>query len=247
MRGGRRSASDRIIVYNAPLKSLGRRFFLLMGGAASRFGFHYEGRSVTRKVKPDVAVRISEEIDKAMTLSGRGLHDAAWEILKRAEAVAQNAQLVSAHLLWGLAAEADARDDAEHAVKYITQALKLDPAAPPFINSHNIIRDRVISTFHAMDVTDVALRPFFEMIAALGAIDAAVLIKLSRHVAEADGNHQAALGLAQDAVQREPQNADALRHLASLLAGAGRHQEARARRSEGDALAVTFSCPAATA
>ena len=68
-------------------------------------------------------------------LSGRGLDDAAWEILKRAEAVAQNAQLVS----------------------------------------------------------------------------------------------------------------EALRHLASLLAKVGRHQEARARRSEAEALAVTFSCPAAQA
>jgi Flp pilus assembly protein TadD len=55
------------------------------------------------------------------------------------------------------------------------------------------------------------------------------------------------IGLAEDAVQREPHNAAALRHLASLLAKAGRHQEARARRSEAESLAVTFSCPAATA
>jgi Flp pilus assembly protein TadD len=118
--------------------------------------------------------------------------------------------------------------------------------APPFVDSQRIIRDRLIATFGAMDATDAAIPAVFRLIADLDAVDAAVLIKLSRHVA-AEGNHQAALGLAQDAVEREPQNAEALRHVASLLAKAGRHQEARARRSEAEALAVTFSCPAAQA
>jgi Flp pilus assembly protein TadD len=65
----------------------------------------------------------------------------------------------------------------------------------------------------------------------LGVVDGAALVKQSRHVAAA-GNHEAALGLAEDAVQRDHQNAGALRHLASLLAKVGRHAEARARRSE---------------
>jgi tetratricopeptide (TPR) repeat protein len=143
-----------------------------------------------------------------MTLSGRGLHDAAWEVLKRAERVAQNANLSSGYLYWGLAATADERHDAQNAVRYINLALKLDPAAPPFIDSHRIIRERVISTFKEMDATDAAIPTVFRLIAHLDAVDARVLVKYSRHVA-AEGNHEAALGLAQDAVDREPRNAEA--------------------------------------
>ena len=107
--------------------------------------------------------------------------------------------------------------------------------------------ERVLATFKELDVHDPAVPVLFRLIARLDLLDAAALVKLSRHVAEADRNYQAALGLAQDAVERDPQNADALRHLASLLAKAGRHQEARARRSEAEVLAITFSCPAAQA
>lgn len=228
------------------LKSLGRRFFLLTGGAASRFGFHYEGRSVTRNLKSDVAVRVSQEIDKAMTLSGRGLHDAAWERLKQAERLADREGLASATLAWGLAATADARDDAEAAVQYILRALALDPAGPAIRDSHRIICERLLGTFGELDFTDAAVPVLFRLIASLDVVDARTLVKYSRHVA-AEGNHEAALGLAQDAVDREPRNPEALRHFASLLARAGRHQEARARRSEAEALTITFPCPAAQA
>jgi len=200
-----------------------------------------------RKVKSDAAAQVSQEIEKAMTLSGRGLQDRAWERLKWAERMAEDAGLASGHLFWGLAATADQRDDAESAVRYIGKALRLDPAAPAFRDSHRIICEHVIFTFKAMDVTDPAVPTFFQLIADLDVVDAAALTKLSRYVAAADGNYEAALGLAQDAVQREPYNAEALRHLASLLVKIGRHQEARARRREAEALAVTFLCPAAEA
>ena len=202
---------------------------------------------MTRKVKPEVAVRISAEIDRAVRLSERGLHDAAWQILKAAERLAQNANLRSAYLHWLLAGTASQRDDAEGAAENILRALELDAIAPPFRDAHRVISERVRATFEELDLHDVAVPILFRLLARLGVVDAAALVKLSRHVAEADGNHQAALGLAQDAVQREPQNAEALRHLASLLAKAGRHQEARARRSEAEALAVTFPCAAAEA
>jgi Flp pilus assembly protein TadD len=88
----------------------------------------------------------------------------------------------------------------------------------------------------------------FRLIADLDAVHAPALVKHSRprHVA-AEGNHEAALCLAQDAVDREPSNAEALRHLARLLAGAGRHEDVRARRREAEALVITFPCPKAQA
>src|SRR5438105_2250034 len=107
--------------------------------------------------------------------------------------------------------------------------------------------ERVLATFKELDVHDPAVPLLFRLIARLDLVDATALVKLSRHVAEADRNYQAALGLAQDAVERDPQNATALHHLASLLAKAGRHEEARARRREAEALAVMFPCRAATA
>lgn len=199
-----------------------------------------------QKVKSDVAARVSQEIDKAMRLSGRGLHDAAWEVLKRADQVAHNANLASGYLYWGLAATADERHDAESAVRYIMKALQLDPAAPPFIGSYNIIRERVVATFRDLDVADQAIPTFFRLLADLDAVNSAALLKYSQYLA-AEGDQEASLGLAQDAVDREPRNAKALRHLARLLAGAGRHQEARDRRVEADAIAQIFPCPEARA
>jgi Flp pilus assembly protein TadD len=186
------------------------------------------------------------EIDKAIRLSGRGLHDAAWEVLKRAEQVAQNEDLASAHLFWGLATQADERHDAENAVRYIVKALQLDPAAPPFIDSHRIIRERLIASFKEMDATDAAIPTVFRLIADLGAVDASVLVKHSQHLA-AEGDEQEALAVAQQALELEPVTSEALRHVARLLAGVGRHEEARARRREAEALVITFPCPKAEA
>lgn len=235
------------MVYNAFVQEPSPAALPAYRRGRSRFGFHYGGRSVNGKVKSDVAARVSEQIDKAMTLSGRGLHDAAWERLKLAERLAERAGLSSATLAWGLAATADQRDDAEAATQYIMKALELDEAAPAIRDSHRIICERVVATFKELDTGDPAVPVLFRLLARLGVVDAAVLTKLSRHVAQVDGNDQAALGLAQDAVHREPQNAAALRHLASLLAKVGRHEEGRARRREAEALVLTFPCRQATA
>jgi len=201
---------------------------------------------VVPKVNSKIAARISAEIDKAVRLSERGLYDGAWRILKAAERLAENASFRSAYLHWLLAGTANQREDAEGAVENIVRALELDPIAPPFRDAHRVISQRVRATFEELDVHDVAVENVFRLLARLGAVDGSMLLKRSRHVAAA-GNSEAALGLAEDAVQREPQNAQALRHLASLLAKAGRHEEARARRREAEAVAVTFSCPAAQA
>jgi Flp pilus assembly protein TadD len=125
-------------------------------------------------------------------------------------------------------------------------ALKLDPAAPPFIGSYNIIRERLIASFKEMDATDAAIPTVFRLIADLGAVDAPVLVKHSQHLA-AEGDQQEALAVAQQAVELEPVTSEALRHVARLLAGVGRHEEARAHRREADAMAVTFACPKAEA
>src|SRR5438128_12060476 len=174
-------------------------------------------------VKREVAVRVSAEIDRAVRLSERGLHDAAWQILKAAERLAQNANLRSAYLHWLLAGTASQRDDAEGAAENILRALELDAIAPPFRDAHRVISERVRVTFDELDIHDVAVENVFRLLARLGAVDGAALVKRSRHVASAR-NDEAALGPAQEAVQREPHNAAALRHLASLLAKVGRHE-----------------------
>jgi Flp pilus assembly protein TadD len=197
--------------------------------------------------KPSPALEVANAIAKAMSLAGRNLYDAAWEVLKRAEQVATNANLSSSPTLcWGLAVSADQRQDAPNAVKYIVSALKLDPCAPPLLGSYDIIRKRVAATFNDLDVADEGLPIYFRLIADLHAVDSAVLLKYSQHVA-AQGNRETALELAQEAVGLEPPTAEGLRHLARLLAGAGRHEEARARQHEADAMAVTFPCPEAQA
>src|SRR6202022_1038594 len=118
----------------------------------------------------------------------RKLHDAAWEILRNAEDLANRAGISSGHLWWGLSAMADERGDAENAVRYVLRAVKHDPAAPVFLHSYGIVRERLLTTFKNMDATDPAVPHFFRLIADLDAVDAAVLIKLSRNVAAAGGN-----------------------------------------------------------
>jgi tetratricopeptide (TPR) repeat protein len=124
--------------------------------------------------------------------------------------------------------------------------LKLDPCAPLLLGSYDIIRSRVLATFQDLAVTDVAVPIYFGLLADLHAVDAAALIKHSQHLA-AEGDQQEALAVAQQAVELEPVTSEALRHVARLLAGVGRHEEARAHRREADAMAVTFACPKAEA
>jgi tetratricopeptide (TPR) repeat protein len=201
---------------------------------------------VVPNAESEVAARISAEIDKAVRLSERGLNDSAWQILKAALRLAENANLRSAYGHFLLAGIENQLDNAEGAVENIVTALELDPIAPPFRDAHRVISERVRVTFDELDVTDVAVPNLFRLLARLGVVDAAALVKQSRHVA-VTGNPDAALGLAQHAVDREPRNAEALRHLASLLARAGRHQESRERRLEADAIAQIFPCPEARA
>src|SRR5207245_11238985 len=80
----------------------------------------------------------------------------------------------------------------------------------------------------------------------LDAEAAAACMHCSQH-ALANGDRATALAPAQDAVHLEPPTPARLHHLARLLTAAGGHEEARARRSEAEALAITFSCPAAQA
>jgi hypothetical protein len=127
---------------------------------------------VARKIKSEVASQIGRMIDKAIALAGRSLFDPAWEILRSAEALANSEGIASGTLWRCLGAIADERGDAAKAVKYVVMAVNHDPAAPEFLHSFALIRDRVLFTFHQMDPKDEAIRPFFDLIAALDAIDA---------------------------------------------------------------------------
>ena len=199
------------------------------------------------KKSKNPALEVAKAIDEAMTLVGSRLFREARLVLEQAQQVAKNANLGgSAFLNWGLSVCADECQDAVNAVRFITAALKQDPCAPPFINSYKIVRNRVIATFQGMNVNDRQVPTFFRLLVDLDAVDAAACMKFSQH-ALANGNDAKALALAQDAVHLEPPTPARLHHLARLLTAAGRHEEARARRSEAEALAITFSCPAAQA
>lgn len=201
--------------------------------------------TVAVKKSQNPALQVANAIEEAMTLVGSRLFREARLALEQAEQVAKRAGLASSYLAWGLSVVSDECQDAANAVKFIKAALTLDPCAPPFINSYLIIRGRTILAFNGMDVNDPTLPTFFRLLVDLDAVDAAACIKFSRHAA-AHGDPARALSLAQDAVQIQPPTAERLRHLASLLATAGRHEEARARETEADAL-VSFDCPTATA
>ena len=193
------------------------------------------------------ALQVASAIDEAMSLVGSRLFREARLVLEQAELIEKNASLPpSAFLAWGLSVVADECGDAVNAVKFVKAALRLDPCAPPFINSYKIIRGRTILAFTSMDVDDLKIPVFFRLLVDLDAVDATACLKFSRHAA-AHGDPIRALALAQDAVQLQPPTAERLRHLAGLLARAGRHEEARARLREAETLAVTFSCPAAEA
>ena len=93
---------------------------------------------------------------------------------------------------------------------------------------------------------DAAVPMFFKLLVDLDAVDAAACLKFSQH-AVAKGDGVKALALAEDAIHLEPPTAERLRHLAGLLAAAGRHDEARAREAEAEVLTATFHCAVATA
>ena len=198
------------------------------------------------KKTQNTALQVANAIDEAMTLVGSRLFREARLVLEQAEQAANKAGLVSSFLAFGLSVVYDECQDSPNAVKYIRAALSQDPCAPPFVNSYRIIRGRTILAFNTMDVNDPAVPMFFKLLIDLDAVDAAACLKFSQH-AVAKGDGVKALALAEDAVHLEPPTAERLRHLAGLLAAAGRHEEARAREAEVEALAVSFSCPTAQA
>ena len=199
------------------------------------------------KKTQNTALQVANAIDEAMTLVGSRLFREARVVLEQAEQAAERAGLGSSSFLaWGLSVVCDECQDSPNAVKYIRAALSQDPCAPPFVNSYRIIRGRTILAFNTMDVNDPAVPMFFKLLIDLDAVDAAACLKFSQH-AVAKGDGVKALALAEDAVHLEPPTAERLRHLAGLLAAAGRHEEARAREAEVEALAVSFSCPTAQA
>jgi hypothetical protein len=202
--------------------------------------------TVAFKKSKNPALEVANAIDEAMTLVGSRLFREARLVLEQAEHVANEAGLASSFLAWGLSVVCDECQDAPNAVTYIRAALRLDPCAPTLLNSHRIIRGRTILAFNSIDVNDPAVATYFGLLVDLGAVDAAACLKFSQH-AIANGDGAKALALAEDAVHLEPPTAERLRHLAGLLAAGGRHDDARARRAEADALAATFQCPVATA
>jgi len=201
--------------------------------------------ALASKKTQNTALQVADAIDEAMTLVGSRLFREARLVLEQAEQVASKAGLSSSWLAWGLSVACDEVQDWVAAVNHIKTALRLDPCAPPFINSYRIIRGRTVLAFTGMDVNDPAIPTLFRLLVDLDAVDAASCMKFSRHAA-AHGDPARALALAQDAVQLEPPTTEQLRHLARLLAAAGRHEEAQARQSEADVL-VSFPCPRATA
>jgi hypothetical protein len=202
--------------------------------------------NMASKKTQNAALQVANAIDEAMTLVGSRLFREARLVLEHAEQVANRAGLVSSFLAWGLSVVSDECGDAVNAAKFIKAALRLDACAPPFINSFNIIRGRTTLAFNSMEVNDPLLPKVFKLLVDLDAVDAAACLKFSQH-AVAKGDGVKALALAEDAIHLEPPTAERLRHLAGLLAAAGRHEEARAREAEADALGATFQCPVATA
>lgn len=202
--------------------------------------------NVALKKTQNAALQVTNAIDEAMNLVGSRLYREARLVLEQAEQVANKAGLVSSFLAWGLSVVSDECGDPVNAVKFIKEALRLDPCGPPYINSFNIIRSRTILAFNARDVNDPTVPTLFGLLVDLDAVDAAACIKFSQH-AVAKGDGAKALALAEDAVHLEAPTAERLRHLAGLLAAAGRDDDARARRAEADALVAMFQCPVATA
>ena len=140
---------------------------------------------------------ISREVQRAQSLLDEGKHEEAREVLGRALARTRALGRGSAHIHWMLAIASDYLQDAQAAVHHIREAVSLDPGAPPFWRSLEIIRDRLLATLHSEPLGEDAPNPveLYESLKSLGPVDAATHLVVARHYA-AKGNRKMAVELA---------------------------------------------------
>jgi Flp pilus assembly protein TadD len=202
--------------------------------------------AVAVRKPPDPALEVAAMIDRAWVFLQRKRGDEAWHLLLKAERAAKTAGLRSAFLAWVLAVAADLRGDAERAVKYIVEAVELEPCASAIRGSFDIIVRRTQVSLADLPAWDPEVSRLFVLLQKLDAVDAAASEKYSLHTL-AHGDPVTSLAWAEEAVRLDLPTPQRLRHLARLLAHVGRHDDARARLEEADALAMTFPCPQAQA
>lgn len=165
---------------------------------------------------PSKSAALCREVQRAQSLLDSGKYDEAREVLGRALGQTRGTGVTSSHIHWMMAIAADYLQDAEAAVTNIREALAIDPAAPPYRRSLEIIQGRLQASIleQPRDPEAEDVLKLYELLKTLGPVETNVHLRVARHLADV-GRRGAAVELAR-AVALVANNEEAAQLLETL-------------------------------
>ena len=179
---------------------------------------------------------IIEQIDRAEALSDENDFGEARDALLAVDAECARERLESGFLNWRLCVVFDILEEHELAFKYVQQALRMDPLAPPFRNSFGVVVKRIQKAIlEAEPGEEDFVSRYYELLVNAGEGNDAVHIAMARDL-NARGEHERALGLMNALTVLSPGCRDAWLARAAICRSLGDHEAAREADVEAAAL-----------
>jgi tetratricopeptide (TPR) repeat protein len=179
---------------------------------------------------------IIEQIEQADQLAERDEHAEARDVLLAAQAECERAGIESGFVSWRLSVAFDILEEYEVAFKYVQEALRLDPFAPPFRSSFGIIVGRMRKAIVGAEPGETEFVPrLYELLAHAGEGTDAVHVAMARDL-EARGESERALRLMDAVTLLSPGCRDAWLARAAICRSMGDGDAARAADVEAAAL-----------
>jgi tetratricopeptide (TPR) repeat protein len=180
---------------------------------------------------------IIEQLEQADQLAEHHEHAEAREVLLAAQAECKRAGIESGFVSWRLSVAFDILEEYEVAFKYVQEALRLDPFAPPFRSSFGIIVGRMRKAIVAAEPgTADFVEPLYKLLVRAGEGTDAVHVAMARDF-NARGESELALRLIDAVTVLSPGCRDAWLARAAICRTMGDGNAARAADIEAAALA----------
>lgn len=130
---------------------------------------------------------------RARDLTEQERYEDARQMYQQLRAECQRAGIHSAHVAWGLAVVCDGLGDFDAAMKYIREALDLDPLAIPYRRSFAVIVERVREVLGSelRDPADPETPRLYELLVQVGEGDVRSHLGMARYLHHAGENTRA--------------------------------------------------------
>lgn len=118
-----------------------------------------------------VTAALVARVERATLMTSEGRHEAAHKLLREVEQDARQLQIKSAYLLFCIGVALDNVGDPHTSMRYLHEALAIDPLAAPFVRSVRIVTGRLTYTLMDEDEPPEARLQAYQTLAHYGQAD----------------------------------------------------------------------------